>query len=395
MTTLTVIDVRLPRLHAAQRAVRDCSARFIMLAAGRRWGKTLLGAALCAQVALNGGRAWWVAPSYPMARVGWRAMRRIAAQIPLAEVRQAERCILVPGGGEMWVRSADDPQSLRGEGLDYVVMDECAYMREEAWSQALRPALSDRKGRALMISTPSGLNWWYDLWTQAQSSSDWQTLRYPTSSNPYIASEEIEEARRELPELVFRQEYEAEFVDLRGATLLRRAWMRYYDDVPQCDEIAIGVDLAISRRTTADYTVIAVVGRREDRYYILDIVRDRMTMHTTMTTLQSLAARYNASVIGVESVGYQQTIIDELQRTTMLPVRAVKPSADKITRATPLAAKYEQGLVYHPRNAAWLKTYEDELISFPVGLHDDQIDAVVYAMHMLTEMVYSYAAIVV
>jgi len=389
------IEVVLPRLHRAQSEVACCDARFTMLAAGRRWGKTLLGATLCAQVALNGGRAWWVAPSYPMARVGWRAMRRIAGQIPFAEIRQAERCIVVPGGGEMWVRSADDPHSLRGEGLDYVVMDECAYMREEAWSQALRPALSDRKGRALMISTPSGLNWWYDLWTQAQSLSDWQTLRYPTSSNPYIASEEIEEARRELPELVFRQEYLAEFVDLRGAGIFRSAWYRYYDEPPPCERVTIGVDLAISRKTTADYTVIAVVGTHEGKYYILDIARDRYTMQETLDRIRTLAERYNASTIAVEAVGYQQVIADELARSTMYAIKPIKPATDKVTRATPLASKYEQGLVLHPRSAAWLRAYEDELLAFPVGEHDDQVDAVTYALHGHHTTAASYSAIFV
>ncbi|GIV52990.1 MAG: hypothetical protein KatS3mg038_3511 [Candidatus Kapaibacterium sp.] len=389
------IEVILPRLHRAQREVARCDARFVVLAAGRRWGKTLLGATLCARVALSGGRAWWVAPSYPMARVGWRAMRRIAEQIPLIEVRQAERCIVVPGGGEMWVRSADDPHSLRGEGLDYVVMDECAYMREEAWSQVLRPALSDRKGRALMISTPNGLNWWYELWRDVQQRGEWRTLSYPTASNPHIDSSEIEEARRELPELVYRQEYLAEFVDLEGASLLRRAWLRYYDELPQMDVVSIGVDLAISRKTTADYTAIAVVGRRGDCIYILDIVRDRMTMQETLAQVQQLAERYNASDVAVESVGYQQVVADQLARTTTLRVRSVKPTTDKITRATPLAAKYEQGLVYHPRSASWLRAYEDELLAFPVGEHDDQIDAVAYALQHLYSRVDAYSVVYV
>ncbi|GIV50645.1 MAG: hypothetical protein KatS3mg038_1166 [Candidatus Kapaibacterium sp.] len=295
----------------------------------------------------------------------------------------------------MWVRSADDPHSLRGEGLDYVVMDECAYMREEAWSQVLRPALSDRKGRALMISTPNGLNWWYELWRDVQQRGEWRTLSYPTASNPYIDSSEIEEARRELPELVYRQEYLAEFVDLEGASLLRRAWLRYYDELPQMDVVSIGVDLAISRKTTADYTAIAVVGRRGDCIYILDIVRDRMTMQETLAQVQQLAERYNASDVAVESVGYQQVVADQLARTTTLRVRPVKPTTDKITRATPLAAKYEQGLVYHPRSASWLRAYEDELLAFPVGEHDDQIDAVVYALQHLYSRVDAYSVVYV
>jgi len=81
-----------------------------------------------------------------------------------AEVRKVDRQIILPMGGEVTVRSADDPDSLRGEGLDFVVMDECAFMQENAWIEALRPALSDRQGRAMFISTPKGRNWFWRIW---------------------------------------------------------------------------------------------------------------------------------------------------------------------------------------------------------------------------------------
>ncbi len=392
MTTRKTIKVTLPRLHPSQREVAKSTARYIVLCAGRRWGKTLLGAVLCMRTALNGGRAWWVAPSYPMSRVGWRALVRIASQIPYATIYRGDRHIDLLGG-EIWVRSADDPQSLRGDGLDYVVLDEAAYMREEAWSQALRPALADRQGRALLISTPNGLNWYHDLYMRAQERDDWEVRRYPTSANPHISAAELDEARRELPELVYMQEFLAEFVDLRGAGIFRSAWYRYYDEPPPCERVTIGVDLAISRKTTADYTVIAVVGAHEGKYYILDIARDRYTMQETIDRIRVLAERYNASTITVEAVGYQQVIADELARSTMYAIKPIKPATDKVTRATPLASKYEQGLVYHPRNAAWLRAYEDELLAFPVGEHDDQIDAVAYAYNLARETAKNYEAI--
>src|SRR5690554_3151365 len=153
---MLTLNVTLPTLHAGQREVADHPARFKVLAAGRRWGKTRLGTLLCLDVALNGGRAWWVAPSYPMATVGWRGIKHLAKQIPGITAREVDRLIELPSGGSIQVRSADNPDSLRGEGLDFLIIDEAAFVREEAWTEALRPALSDRQGRAMIISTPKG-----------------------------------------------------------------------------------------------------------------------------------------------------------------------------------------------------------------------------------------------
>ena len=156
---MPTIDITLPALHKSQRRVVASDARFKVLACGRRWGKTRLGSALCLESALHGGRAWWVAPSYKMAAVGWRLIHELGIQIPGAEIRKVDRMVVLPTAGTIQVRSADDPDSLRGEGLDLVVPDECGFMKEDAWTHALRPALSDRQGKAVFISTPKGRNW--------------------------------------------------------------------------------------------------------------------------------------------------------------------------------------------------------------------------------------------
>ena len=148
------MDVLLPPLHPGSAALPNTRRASARLRAPL--GKTRLGAALCVAVGLHRGRAWWVAPSYKMAAVGWRLVRQLGQQVPGAQIKQADQMVLLPGGGTVQVRSADDPQSLRGEGIDFVVMDECAFIQEAAWTEALRPALSDRLGRALFISTPKG-----------------------------------------------------------------------------------------------------------------------------------------------------------------------------------------------------------------------------------------------
>jgi hypothetical protein len=95
----------------------------------------------------------------------------------------------LPGGGTVQVRSADNPDALRGEGLDFVVVDECAYVAEAAWQEALRPALSDRLGRAMFISTPAGRNWFWRHYQRGLEGGDWQSWSFPTSDNLHAAGD--------------------------------------------------------------------------------------------------------------------------------------------------------------------------------------------------------------
>jgi hypothetical protein len=211
--------------HPGQAEVQKHPARFKVLASGRRWGKTRLGVNLCVDKASKGRRAWWVAPSYKMSEVGWRPLRNLAYKIPGADIRLGDRMVTLPGGGEVVVRSADNPQSLRGESLDFVVLDECAYMSEDAWIEALRPALADRKGGALFISTPKGLNWFHTIYQRGQDDGrEWVSWRKPTRDNPFIDGREIDAARLALPERVYRQEFEAEFLS-DGA---------YFENIVKC-----------------------------------------------------------------------------------------------------------------------------------------------------------------
>lgn len=206
------IELALPDLHLGQQQVHDSPARFKVLAAARRWGKSLLGVLLCLESAARGGHAWWIAPTFPVASIGWRSLKKLIRQIPYTEIREGDRMAILPGGGWIQVKSSDNPDSLRGEGLDLVVFDECAFMVEEAWTEAIRPALSDRHGKALFISTPQGRNWFYRLWARGQASDqEWASWTFKTSDNPYIDPLEIEAARLTLPARVFAQEYEADF----------------------------------------------------------------------------------------------------------------------------------------------------------------------------------------
>ena len=215
MPTDTVVRYRLTGFLPWQAEVAVSDARFRVVDAGRRTGKTRLAVGLATAAAVEGGRGWWVAPTSPLAAVGWRGLRGMARKVPGATVRLGDRKIEFPSGGWVQVRTAAEPGGLISEGLDFVIYDECARGSEESWTQELRPALSDRKGWALFISTPLGrANWFYGLFQRGQSgAADWRSWHFPTASNPHIDPDEIAAACELLPADVFDQEYMAEFND--------------------------------------------------------------------------------------------------------------------------------------------------------------------------------------
>jgi len=135
------------------------------------------------------------------------------------------------------------------------------------------------------------------------------------------------------------------------------------------------VDLAISTKDIADYTVIATFAvTPESDIFILDVTRGRFETTDHVQLCLSTFFKYRPVAVGVEAVQYQKALVNELKKKG-LPVRAIKPDKDKVTRAMPLAAHYSSGKIFHPANAPWLADFEDELMAFPAGAHDDQVDA--------------------
>ncbi len=210
--------IKPPHLHDLQRKIAECPARFRVVVCGRRWGKTRVGAYLALRDVIRGKRIWWVAPVYSQAMLAWRLLRPLFAQLPGVEIGESIRCIRL-GKGELWIKSADNPDNLRGEGLDGLIIDEADYIDERAWSQTLRPALADRRGWALFISTPKEIGGWFQRAYDRGQGDDpqWQSWQYPSWTNPFLHPDEIDAARRDMSELEFRQEFGAEFVGLPDA----------------------------------------------------------------------------------------------------------------------------------------------------------------------------------
>ena len=218
-------------LHPGQREVWESPARFKVVAAGRRFGKTMLAAAKAIEVAASKPDAvvTWVSSSHAQSRIGFRMVAR-ALPARSRELNKTLGEIYLSTGGRMIFGSTERWDNLRGEGNDLVVVDEAAFCPSEVWFSVLRASLADKKGSALLIGTFNGENWFYDLWRNAMNpaNTEWAAFKFITADNPYIDDAEIEEFRLNNPKEVFEQEMMSSPLAYSGAVfpgeLLEQAW---------------------------------------------------------------------------------------------------------------------------------------------------------------------------
>ncbi len=320
-------EVRLPSLHAGQREVHDHQARFKVLACGRRWGKTRLGTLSCVERALMGQRVWWVAPIYGTAQIGFQAIKYMARQISGSTIKIADRMIVMPSGGNIQVKSADNPDGLRGVGLDFVVLDEAAFIHEDAWLKALRPALSDRTGGALIISTPNGRNWFWRAYNRGldPAESDWACWSKPSDSNPYFPKGELETARQELPGAIFEQEYLAAFLE-NDRNVFRNLDAVLVAPVTTPEEhaghsIYIGADWGKHN----DFTVFSI-GCKDCRQELELDRTNQIDYAFQRQRLEVLVEKWGATAILAEANAMGEPIIEELGKAG-LPVMGFQTTA--------------------------------------------------------------------
>lgn len=380
------VEVRLPALHRRQQAVHDSPARFRVLVCGRRWGKTMLVLACALEQALQGKRVWYVAPAYPMARVAWRELERWGGQLAakgLCVVRKTDHALSFTGGGEIVCRSADNRDSLRGDGLDLVVVDEAALVDERAWTECLRPALSDRRGRALIISTPRGQNWLSVYYQRGQDGSepDVESWCFPSYTNPFLDPEEIKSARLDMPDRVFRQEYGAEFI-ADGAVF--RGVRECIGQAERTGGVVFGVDWGRSD----DFTVAVAMDRETGAVLAMDRMR-QVDYVVQVGRLNSLARQWEPECILAESNAMGEPLVEQL-RAEALPVQGfATTSASKPRIIDALALAFEQRAITIPNDPvllAELAAYTMErstsgrwTYSAPSGMHDDCVMALALA----------------
>jgi hypothetical protein len=234
-----------------QREIVDAPQRFKVVIAGRRFGKTHLAIReLCKAARLPDKEVWAVYPTYKQAKmVVFKKLRKKLQDLRwVSKINETNMSFELKNGSTISLKGADNYDSLRGVGLDFLVMDEFADIDEEAWTETLRPTLADKMGKALFIGTPKGMNWAKDLYDLAQEYPDeWASFQYTTEQGGNVSITEIEAARRSLDARTFNQEFRATFETFSGRIFYafdRKYNVKAYTD-PLPKELHLGVDFNI------------------------------------------------------------------------------------------------------------------------------------------------------
>jgi hypothetical protein len=295
-------------LSKPQETITKDPTRFRVVVAGRRFGKTHLAIReLCYHAREPKKEVWYVAPSYKMAKnIVWRKLKNKLQDLNWAlKTNETELTIQLVNGSTIALKGADNYDSLRGVGLDFIVLDEFADINPDAWYETLRPTLSDKQGRALFIGTPKGIgNWSYELYQNALDRSDWQSFQYTTVDGGNVKPEEIEAAKRDLDERTFRQEFLATFETYAGRIYYAFDRKGNVVDGTVTDEdlkmLYVGTDFNVSPMSA----VIAI--RKGDDLCVIDEIR--MYSSNTNELCDEIKSRYPKSKIWIypDPAGHQR-----------------------------------------------------------------------------------------
>lgn len=382
-------------MHPGQAKVNREAKRFNALACGRRWGKSkYLTRRMCLR-ALKGQMYGYFAASYKiLTEVFNEAAKRLS---PIAKVNRTERRIELPNGGLIEFWTLDDPDAGRSRKYHEVGIDEAGLVKDLAarWNEAIRPTLTDFRGEAWFAGTPKGRNFFataYDL-GQDPLNDDWASWQMPTCTNTKLVGveEEVEAARRQMPERSFLQEYEAVFLEDAGGVFrgVRDVVSRLLNG--NRETAYLGVDLA----RVEDFTVISGFNHQGHQTYFERF--NQISWERQIERIKSALAANPKAKLLLDSTGVGDPIFERLRKE--VPSARIEgyglTNSSKEALIDNLAMLIEQGRVRLqdiPEQTAELLAYQYELtaarnvrMNAPEGMHDDTVIALALAAWPLKE----------
>jgi len=383
-------------LHPAQINIFNSEARFKVVAAGRRFGKSRLAAWILLIKALQSDSkdVFYIGPTFQQAKdIMWDMLKQLGKDV-IADAYENTARLTLTNGRKIFLKGSDRPDTLRGVGLAYVVLDEYASMKPNVWEQIIRPTLADVQGGALFIGTPAGKNHFYDLYMEARKDeeNEWEAFSYNSTDNPYIPESEIEAARKSMSAMAFRQEFEASFETFTGG-IFEEAWFSTGSE-PDDGNYVIAVDPAgfesVEKErglkgSKLDETAIAVVKIDRDKWWVKDILHGRWTIKETATKILKAAEMSEATTVGIETGSLKNAIMPYLQDEMRTNNRFVhidelrhggKKKTERITWS--LQGRMEHGQIVFNEDKDW-RHFISQMLDFPNHLaHDDLLDALAY-----------------
>lgn len=419
-------------LHPAQAEIHAHPARFKIVAAGRRFGKTVFSVIRCFEEALSTVNALGIEldDSSEVLYIGidreqakrnaWPYFKKFAYEIEKATgltCRMLEKTSMIElppelGGCRIRLLGMDDPDAARGMKIRFAVLDEYADMPPRVWPEIIRPALADVRGGALFIGTPKGRNHFYDLVEMAIElpDSEWGVFNFSMDDNPLIQEDErkalAEEYARGSSDL-YEQEIQAKFIASSGQ-LFKAAQFKIIDILPDVGvmDTYLAVDLAgfepdpdhKSEKRRLDDTAIAVVKvDSKGRWYIIKIDYGKWGVRETANRIVTTAKAYSIPIIGIEA-GALKNAVEPYMREYMARYNRwfeIKPLThgnqrkyDRVQWA--LQGRAEKGDIYLLKGD-WNATLIDQAVSFPSKyVHDDLIDALAYIDQLVSETIANF-----
>lgn len=369
MTTTVIIDYK---PHPKQKEVHSDPSRFKALNWGRRTGKSTLAIHETFKQAINKkGRYWIISPTYKQSKnIYWRSLIN---QLPLEDIKrnETELIMTLPNGSLIELKGADQPDSLRGAGIQGVILDEYAFMKPDVWEEIIRPMLLDSKGWAIFISTPNGFNHFYELSEVAKDKKNWEYFHATTYDNPYIDKEELDQEREHTDPDTFAQEYLGEFKKVKGLvypTFSRDIHVVTSDAVPTDGTKYAGIDFGFTNPTAMLFAIVDY----DNNWYIYDEVYETgMTTERGVNAYKHKTASQSFSGTVGDSAAAQEIANWNAQGVTVKPIEK-KP--DSIQAGIQLI---QDRLVVQPNNKPRLFVSEvckNLIWEFETYRYDDKKD---------------------
>jgi len=362
--------------HSGQQKFHNSKARFRAMTCGRRWGKSLSASreAMKAMVKKPDQLGWIVAPTYELSNkvfreVYWAFHKHMPWMIKSSSASRMN--IELHNGSILLGKSADNPTSLIGEGLDFLIIDEASKIKSDVWWEALRPTIADKKGWVVFISTPTGKNWFYEIYVLGidhEKNPAYESWSFTSYDNPYLDHEEINEARSKTPRDKFRQEWLAEFLESADSYFS-------YDIIQSCVDESIkiiekrehpkhmyylGVDCA---RMGEDESVLMVLERnaftQELRIVYIE-VWETNTIPQLSGRVRFLDTQFRFQSMHVDMAGLGSGVYDNLNLA--IPGRTVGckfTTKEKQDIYSNLKVLMENGKLKFPRNRKLLEQLKD------------------------------------
>ena len=381
--------IYLKQMHDGQLSILKDKTRFRVVCCGRRFGKTEAAITACTYRLLKGQKIWYCSPTNRNSKMVWRKIKTTFREYPGVYINNSDKRLELPNGAFIEMVSLHEADNLRGEGLDFVVIDEAAYVSDGVWDAVLRPMLLSDKGEALLQSSPNGHNYFWRLYMQGldPAFTSWSSHRYSSYDNPLLDPLEIDEIRLATPERLFQQEYLAEFIDDAGGVFRGVADVCTLPQrTPYSGDFVMGVDWAKSH----DFTVISLIDRSTRQQVFMDRF-NQVSWEVQRGRLIEIYRQWKPSVIYAESNSIGEPNIEALQREG-IPVRPFETTAlskTPLIDALSLAIeRKELTLLNNDVQRAELQAYQMERLpsgkyryGSPDGGHDDTVMALALAWH--------------